>query len=303
MFVAYISLILVAFSAAVPCSAASSHQYRLYKDESRHFEVYLNPLCNLTECFTPDTKGSYLNLVYVKSFGDNDTLHFFYANIDSFSVMVFRTRNDVTLDIAWKDLISHDKDRMLGSIRFVDAKRTIVKVEDAFGYSFPTIYEFNDVKGTANMSQIPTEDYGNYWYAHHTANLVWKNVTLNATGDNIAELAGYSSDMPNGTFKFVIRYQGKTSRDEALPHLQLNRDSATVDFIIDSVPARFNYSKFGLNVVFLTDYETNEYNRTNIDDEYTPGTFKTFCVDAVEQKNNVSIVHNFFQWKVTKREF
>lgn len=86
-----------------------------------------------------------------------------------------------------------------------------------------------------------------------------------------------TSQLKNGTYKFRLNYPGKNKRDANLPHLLLSPESTSVDFIVDSVQphANFNFSKFALNVIVLSNHvNVEKESKRNLDDEYTPGTFR-----------------------------
>lgn len=73
----------------------------------------------------------------------------------------------------------------------------------------------------------------------------------------------------------MVKYPGQEKRDTDLPHLLLNPESTSIDFVVDSVDAIYNKSKFALNVVMMSNHENvAKESKRNLDDEYTPGTFK-----------------------------
>ena len=248
----------------------------------RTVDVEINPSCDA--CGKPDEKGSYNNLVYVKLTGESDLVHILYSNIDSFTIMLFKTDLNVTLTVNEANLLSKNASLMLNSISF--SKEPI----DSCGYSLPTVYEFNDVNGTADMTKIP--DDKDHWFLHNTADLAWK--PFNAT-ENVFEAV---EPKTNGSFKFLVKYPGKDIRDTSLPHLLLTPQASSVDVVLDSLTPRFNMTKFGLGIVFLSDMSKNALARSSektLDDEYTPGTFTLWSVLAKDAKANTA--QSFFQWK------
>ena len=251
----------------------------------RTFDFQWNPQCNDDICLKPNEKNSFNNLVYLKAVGPNDTLHFLYSNIQTFTIMAFKTSSNAKISINYTDLLSGNYQ---DSINFNEEP-----IESA-GYAFPIIYDFNDENGDADMNtKIPQNS--SYWKTYLTSDLIWSNFTAK-TGNVIGVFEGKTDPKVNGSFKFVVKYLGSEKRDEDLPHLLLTQDAFAVDFIIDSVECKFKDSKFGLGVYFLS--KKNQISMTserNLDDEYTPGTFKLFNVKVADKATNATT--NFFQWK------
>lgn len=133
----------------------------------------------------------------------------------------------------------------------------------------PVIYEFNDEKGDANMSKIPNND--TFWVRHLTESLVWKPFNLSSSKQS-GFFEGQQQNA-NGTFRFNVKFPGKDNeRDKDLPHLLLNSDASSINLEIDSLAPKFKDSKFGLNIVLLSKYETvSRSSQRTLDDEYTPG--------------------------------
>ena len=228
--------------------------------EARNVAVTVNPQC--PDCDTP-TNGSFTNLVWVKLQGQTDELHFMYSTIDSFSIMLFRTNLSSNLTINWTSLRSNDPKSIYNSIKF-----SPVQLEMA-GYSIPTIYEFNDQDGVANMSKISNNE--SYWVYHKTEKLIWdKYVPMSNTSGSFV---GKNSNGSNGTFKFNVRFLGvDNKRDINLPHLLMDSQSSAVDLILDSLEPTFTDSKCGVNMVMFTTYQnTSSTFKKTLDDEYTPG--------------------------------
>jgi hypothetical protein len=81
-----------------------------------------------------------------------------------------------------------------------------------------------------------------------------------------------------------------------LPHILLNADSTAVDFEIDGVDVKFERSKFAANIAFVADnVKFAENSKRTMDDEYTPGTFKTYNVQLKDSKTDG--VKSYFQFK------
>jgi hypothetical protein len=252
--------------------------------EDRKVEISLNPACNISNCSQPNENGSYSSLLHVKLTGQNDAVHLMYSNLGSFSVMLFRTSPNAQLTIDWLNLLSGESALMLGSIKFNEQPL------DTAGYEFPSVFEFDDRNGTADMTKTPANDF----FEHKTSNWVWKE--FKTQNDTSGVFEAFYPNL-NGSFRFVLRYPGKEDRNTDLPHLLLNDQSSSIEFVIDSIEPRFNMSKFGLNVVYLTSLnQVQTSSKRTIDDEYTPGTFKIWNAE-ISDSSNSSVVRNFLQWK------
>jgi hypothetical protein len=248
----------------------------------RQVETQWNPGCDLPACKAADSNGSWVNLQYVKLTGANDVVHYLYSSIQSFTIMVFKTNTTAKLNINWPNLLSNNVSLMNNSITFSEA------VYEAAGYEIASIFEFNDKDGKADMTQVPAYETRE----HRTDSFVWKQ--FNATG-NVSGVfeGGYPNS--NGSFRIQVRYPGSDKRDVDLPHLLLKPEGTSVEFVIDNIEPVFNMSKFGVNVIYLTKYDSiTKTSLSTIDDEYTPGTFKLYNADITDTDGSV---HNHLQWK------
>lgn len=246
-----------------------SSSFSVLNAEQRSVSVQINPLCG-DLCKQP-VNGSYLNLVWIKLDGKQDTIHYLYSTMRTFSFMVFRTNTSASLFVDWKAFISNTNNQVDKVIFFNPAP-----LEYA-AYLIPQIYEYNDVNGVANMSLIPNNQ--SYWRTFSTSDLKW---SLFKTVSNVSGLfeATKADNQTSGSFKFLIKYPGlDKERDTDLPHLLLNSASNSIDFIIDSIRPSFNYSKFAVNILLVDFKHMNARLATKrtLDDEFTPGKFGQTC--------------------------
>ena len=232
--------------------------------EKRTVSVQINPFCD--ERCDELVNDSSVNLVWIKLEGKNDTIHYLYSTIESFTIMAFRTNVTSNLEVDWNAYLN--KNKSFGSIRFKPAPF------DYFGYSIPYIYEFNDVNGVANMTEIPNN--ASYWRIYETRSLRWSKFRSLTNESGLFE-ANLSNNQI-GVFRFVIKYPGVEKRDADLPHLLLNSESNLIDFIIDSIEPSFVYSKFAINFVLFNGrgMSASLKKKQTLDDEYTPGRLKVF---------------------------
>ncbi|RMZ95812.1 glycosylated lysosomal membrane A-like [Brachionus plicatilis] len=245
----------------------------------RQVSVLWNPECSDPRCKEPSENGSFVNLVYVKLTGQSDIVHLMYSNIQSFTIMIFKTSPNAKLILNWEKLLSQNSTIMKDSIKFSE------KPIDFGGYEIPSIFEFIDYNGNADMRK------SNETYTYLTRDLCWKKFVSN---ESAGVLEAFVPNM-NGSYKFLINYPGKEERIKVLPHLLLKPESSSVEFQIDSVAPKSKYSKFGTNIVFLTDsIDLSVSSKRTIDDEYTPGTFRLWNAQTLD---NAKKSRNYLQWK------
>ena len=171
----------------------------------RKVEAVLNPGCDIEECKMPRNDSSYYNLLYVKATGESDVIHAVYSSIDTFTILLVRTDLKTELHVNWTKLISHD---------FVNESISLSGGQpiEISGFAFPTVYEFNDVNGKADMNQIPNNE--SYWVRYETWGLLWDSFKFDASNKIIGTFESFSHEA-NGSFKFNVRYPGATKRDQS----------------------------------------------------------------------------------------
>jgi len=253
---------------------------------SRKIDMKLNPGC-VEPCVNPYLNGSYINLLYVTATGADDIVHYIYSNIGSFTILMFRTSLSGKLSIDWDKLLSDDSNKIFQSITVAGAD-----IKETNGYSMPMIYEFNDENGLADMTQIVQNE--TYWNTYSTSQLVWSKFNTNFSSSSLGVFEAKLAAGQNGSFKFVIKTPGSDVRDKELPHLLLNPESTSVDFIVNSIESRFRLSKFAIELMFVSNCDNfNLASKTTMDDEYTPGTFKLWNIEL----SSGNTTQSFFQWK------
>lgn len=275
-------IVLVGLTFSVDCKTSAT----------RKFEVILNPDCpvNETLCTEANEDGSFNNLLYIKATGEQDILHMLYSTIGSFSIIFVKTDLTAAITVDWVNLLSNDSAKMLNSIDFTGGSiKSVLPV-----YSIPTIYEFDDENGDADMTKIPNN--ASYWVVHKTADLIWDKFELTYPNEtNIGLFHGHSPSS-NGTFQFLVRYRGIDVREKDLPHSKVDADSSAIDFILDDVTVAHDTSKFGLSVVYVgKKVDFTEKEKSSMDDEYTPGTFKLYSVQTSDIATSEKL--SYFQFK------
>ena len=81
----------------------------------RNVTYTLNPMCD--KC-GQIVDGTYNNLLYVQMVGSDDAIHVLYSNIDSLTVLLFRTSLDAKLSVDQDKLLSKNATLMASSINF-----------------------------------------------------------------------------------------------------------------------------------------------------------------------------------------
>lgn len=255
--------------------------------QKRSIDISFNPGCDLIECTNQTAANSSINLLYLKATGSQDVIHTLYSTIGAFTILLFKTSLNATLNINWTELTSNDVSTMYQSINFSE------NPSESTGFVIPTIYEFNDTNGQADMTKVPNNS--SFQIVHNTSSLDWQYV--NATAPSIGSFVGKVKGV-NGTFKFVLRYYGQEKRDNSLPHLLVSPETTSIDFVIDSYQSIFNYTKFGISIVTASNLNgISLNNKKSLDDEYTPGTFQQWTIETYDNTTNDMKIHSFLQWK------
>lgn len=157
---------------ALVCSAAIM-AVSCGSGEIRKVSVEWNPDCDGTtsSCNGTNARGSYTNLVHVELTGASDVIHLLYSDIGAFSMVFARTNLTSKLSVNWTLLLSGDKENMSKALTFSQAP------VEWFAYEIASIYEFDDVNGTADMTKAgPNETY-----THLTEKFIWKKFQFNTT--------------------------------------------------------------------------------------------------------------------------
>jgi len=251
------------------------------KPASRRVDVDLNPGCIATKCKDSD------NLLHIRATGDSDIVHYIYSTIGAFSILLFRTSLNAKLTVDWDNLLSKDAAKVSGSVKFSE------EPQYKAAYVFPAFYEFNDVNGTADITQAPDNDT----IIFKTNDLLWKQFHFDTNLTNsIGTFESKTADA-DGSVRFVVRCPGTDTRDKTLPHLLLTPEACSVDFIIDSVVPSYTQSKMMLRVFALTEKSQNATQNKvrTLDDEYTPGTFNEWNVQITDTTN--ANLTGYFIWK------
>ena len=88
------------------------------------------------------------------------------------------------------------------------------------------------------------------------------------------------------SLRLEVRMSGSLTRGDFLPRLQLTPNNTHLDLFLDNKTSLFAHSRFYLVADVVNDvYPLKLTQESTIDDEYTPGVFKTFRFGAADTKD------------------
>ncbi|XP_043943260.1 glycosylated lysosomal membrane protein B-like [Protopterus annectens] len=160
------------------------------------------------------------------------------------------------------------------------------------------VFEYDDVKNTANVTMadkiFPPYNLADFTWEDVNATLNHTTLTAEFNGHNVSAAGLFK----NGSISFKVSAFETTGRDAVLPRLLHNANSSKMEFVVDRVVPRGNYSRFMLEMVIVEKKANHRVMKSihSIDDEYTPSIFEMTELVAVPQ--NSSAIHSFVQWKV-----
>lgn len=158
----YLAFIAVLFYLAIAA--------KCYKEE-RNVTLEWNPGCDgsTSTCNSTNSRGSFTNLVHVKLTGATDITHLLFSDIAGFTIMFARTNLTCALSVNWTLLLSSNRSERALALAFNETPA------EWFAYEIAHVYEFDDVDGTADMTQAKQT------YDHLTSSFIWKQFQFNTT--------------------------------------------------------------------------------------------------------------------------
>ncbi|XP_067832015.1 glycosylated lysosomal membrane protein [Heptranchias perlo] len=244
------------------------------------------------ESVTDSSSPSVPNVLHVRAVGRNDTIHYLWSTLGAPTVLlVYTSSPSSSLHINWTRLELRDPS---SAVRIQPPKSVVYST----AVIFSRLFEYDDVKDTADLSQTPDSSF---YPTYQLEDFTWDdvNATLNHSALT-AQLRGRNATgqlFDNGSIAFRISAFEGSGRDPDLPHLLHTANSSQLDFVIDGLEPRGNKSRFGLELIALEAEGVRREVRvcTTIDDEYTPSIFQTDKLVAVT--GNGSDVLSYLQWK------
>lgn len=229
---------------------------------ARDITCEVNPNCK-SQC-----NGSAINLVHLKSNGQNDSLNFLLItglSNSSPSVIVSRTPLNDNLTIDWSKLTGSSKD-IHNAIHFNHSFNSI-------GFEISRLYFFDDVNKTGtyapgyNHSEIGWND------------VIWAKIECPKESNSAKVKLTQSNNYKNGTIELQMVVAGQDERDDVLPHLAYTSQSTLLQMNLFGVETKnFGNPKLMADItVVVPDVQENQFNQietiTSMNDEYTPGVF------------------------------
>ncbi|CAL1583972.1 unnamed protein product [Knipowitschia caucasica] len=217
------------------------------------------------------------DLLYMRSVGRNDSLHFLFCSQGAPSLLLVHSSNpDAMLKVDWLHFLQRNSSSNLR----VEPESSVVH---SIALVFSRLWEYQDLNDTAD----PRSDPGSVFPPDELQDVDWSRVRLSTLS---AELCG-AIRMRNGSICVQLSVFEEWGRDELWPRLLHNSDSAQLKFWLDGLTPRTAHSRFllELRTVSGAPLETVQSVRS-IDDEYTPSIFT-----VSQWRSNSSL--SFVQWK------
>lgn len=235
------------------------------------------------------------NLVYIKSTGTNDSLHYFISSINGLSILVLQTNESAKVVISWSDFLNGTSDSP--SISFDG------HVYNSIGVSFTKLYIYDDADGSADFATSSL----NITVPFASDNMLWDVVMLdndafsvNLRTSNISK--DFISTKDDGYLKFTYQVFGSDGRFNLLPKLLHTEMSSQVEVELVNLYNNLvndSQTRYGLEVVVssASSFMDDGIKKTrSMDDEYTPGTFDT-CRMELSDPTIENGFDNFIMWK------
>ncbi|XP_055487209.1 glycosylated lysosomal membrane protein [Leucoraja erinacea] len=217
------------------------------------------------------------NVLHVRAVGRADTIHYVWSSLGAPTVLLVHTNSpNTSLYINWTSLqLPHPS----GALRIEPA----AAVRYSTAIVFSRLWEYDDVNDTADLSRAPPDSF---YPPYLLQDFTWDDA--NATLDHnalTAQLRGRNVSAPlfaNASVTFRIAAFEGSGRDPELPRLLHSANCSKLEFSIEGLRPRGNFSRFGLELLVLegAGSERRLRVRSAIDDErYTrPG-----CVFKVSE--------------------
>ncbi|KAJ1081146.1 hypothetical protein NDU88_001329 [Pleurodeles waltl] len=243
--------------------------------------------------FNSTYKGTTVNLLHIRAVGLEDTVHYVWSTMGVPTMLLVHTNSAHSmLHLNWTKLVSSSPFKAIQI-------EPSTSVQHATALMFTRVFEYYDGNNTADFTHISKP---NFYPAYDLEYLVWEHGDwiFNAStrtavfrGANASD----SSHFQNGSISFQVTAFDSTGRENVPPSLLHTANSSKIEFRIEGVTPRGNFSRFGLEMVMLErkgGFKTMKSVQT-IDDEYTPTIFK--MAQMLSHAENKSHTQSFMQWK------
>lgn len=245
----------------------------------RQLSVQLNPGLNVS--------SPKVNLLHIRSLGNNDTLHFLLSDHGSPTLLLVHTNStSSSVQVDWPEFLS---DNTSGSLR-VEPENSIIHSN---ALVLVRLWEYDDSNDTADPQEVPVSSFLSPYQlqSFHWDPLV--NLTVDPQTPTV-RLCGRDDSLAfsNASFCLQLSAFGSGGREAGRPGLLHNANSSQLVVQLQGLLPRANRSRFLLELNGLgRPYGLSRLEvQRSIDDEYTPSIF------TVSQWVSSSLLA-FVQWK------
>ena len=245
----------------------------LQRDVSRS----VNPGCSPSIC-NDSLVDDAVNLVHLEAVGPQDSIHALWSTVGAPAALIARTDNAVNLSVDWASFVGgpdiYADVAPSNEIHFSSTPSV------AFGFILRQLVEYDDVDDVADPDHYEKTNKTIARKVFPLDDRRWSPVTIRDNDTFVFQTSPSDPDF-GASLRLEVRMSGGLTRGEALPRLQLTPNNTHLDFFLDNMTSLFEHSRFYLvaNVV-NEDYPLKLSHVLTIDDEYTPGVFKTFRFGA-----------------------
>ncbi|CAL8293101.1 unnamed protein product [Merluccius merluccius] len=252
----------------------------------RQLSMELNP--GLNSSIPPG-----VNLLHIRSLGNDDTLHFLLCNLGSPTLLLVHTNStSSSIQVDWPEFLAGNTS---GSLRVVPENAVL----HSNALVLVRLWEYDDLNDTADPQEVPVSSF---LPPYQLESFQWEplnNSTLDPQAHTVRLCGGDGSPaFSNGSFCLQLSAFGSGGREAGWPGLLHNANSSQVRVWLQGVRPRAAHSRFLLELHALGQpYGLARVEvLQSIDDEYTPSIF-TVSQWLATPSNVSSPVLGFVEWK------
>lgn len=242
----------------------------------------INPGCGPSLCNNSDV-DHVVNLVHFEAAGPRDSIHALWSTVGAPSALIAKTANDVNLTIDWERFVGVNfaKGSVVDPVIQFSSNPTV-----AFGFILRRLVEYDDKDDVANPDHYRLKNKTSSSRKVFPLDLLrWAPVKIIGNDTFVFQTASDDADLGD-SLRLEVRMSGSLTRGDSLPRLQLTPNNTHLDLFLDNKTSLFAHSRFYLVADVVNDvYPLKLTQESTIDDEYTPGVFKTFRFGAADTKD------------------
>ena len=243
----------------------------------RQLSFDLNPNCPKDKC------ADDINLAYIKSKGDTDSVHYLWSSTKCIppSLLIAKTDSKTTVMLKWESLFKHIQSNCSEEQELRNFVNINGNVSNSIDFQIRRLFFFSDSNKTGSYDPI-----------YHTLDIkwdssngfVWDKTITNKNSEDSIKLSFTNKKNENATVNgivtFDLRIDASDGRTDDLPQLAFTDSSASLQLSV--VGVQTNDSDFkNLRLMAMIDVSAEKPvsspkfdDVTKIDDEYSPGVFK-----------------------------